>query len=291
MSRTAYVLVTPARNEEATVETTIQSVLAQTLLPQEWIIVSDGSTDRTDDIVARYASAHPFLSLLRLNNRGTRSFSSVVFATEAGYKALKTRDYDYIGLLDADVRFKPDYFANLIQRFEANPRLGLAGGLVPDVVNGKIIPSPPQNLKEIAGATQFFRRSCFESLGGLTPIPEGGWDAITSVQARRNGYETQTFPDLIVEHLKFRCGSEGHALRRRWQMGVRDYALGNDPVFQCFKCAFRAWEPPFLIGSLTRLCGYAWCALNRRARYLSPDLVAIIRAEQRARLFSWKKSG
>jgi poly-beta-1,6-N-acetyl-D-glucosamine synthase len=288
MNNASYVLVTPARNEQATVEITIQSVLAQTLRPREWIIVSDGSTDRTDEIVARYASAHPFISLLRLDDRGSRSFASVVFATEAGYKALKTRDYDYIGLLDSDVRFKPDYFANLIQRFEANPRLGIGGGLVLDVVQGKLIPSPPQNLKEIAGATQFFRRACFESLGGLTPIPEGGWDAITSVQARRNGYETQTFPELVVDHLKFRSGNDGHVFRRRWKMGARDYALGNDPLFQVFKCVFRAWEPPLLIGSLIRFCGYAWCALTRRARHISPELVAVIRAEQRARLWPWK---
>lgn len=291
MSRASYVLVTPARNEEATVETTIQSVLEQTLLPREWIIVSDGSTDRTDSIVERYAREHPFISLLRLNSGGARSFASVVFATEAGYKALKTRDYDYIGLLDADVRFKADYFESLIKRFEANPRLGLAGGLVLDVVKGRQVPSPPQNLKEIAGATQFFRRSCFESLGGLMPIPEGGWDAITCVQARQNGYETETFPDLVMDHLKFRSGNEGNAFRRRWKMGVRDYALGNDPLFQCFKCAFRACEPPFLIGSVTRLCGYAWSMLTRRARYLSPDLVAVIRAEQRSRLRLWGKSG
>lgn len=290
MSQASYVLVTPARNEEATVESTIQSVLGQTILPREWIIVSDGSTDQTDAIVERYARKHPFISLLRLNDRGTRSFSSVVFATEAGCKALRTRDYDYIGLLDADVRFKPDYFESLIRRFEANPRLGLGGGLVLDVVQGKKVPSPPQNLKEIAGATQFFRRSCFESLGGLTPIPEGGWDAITCVQARLNGYETQTFPELVMDHLKFRSGNEGNVFRRRWKMGVRDYALGNDPVFQCFKCVFRALEPPLLIGSVTRFCGYAWSMLTRRARHIPPRLVSVIRTEQRARLLSWKKS-
>ena len=109
MSQTSYVLVTPARNEEGTVESTIQSVLGQTLRPREWIIVSDGSTDRTDAIVERYAREHPFISLLRLDDKNARNFSSVVFATEAGCKALKTKDYDYIGLLDADVRFKPDY--------------------------------------------------------------------------------------------------------------------------------------------------------------------------------------
>jgi cellulose synthase/poly-beta-1,6-N-acetylglucosamine synthase-like glycosyltransferase len=289
MSDVSYVLVTPACNEAATIEITLQSVLAQTLRPREWIIVSNGSTDRTEEIVERYAREHPFIRLLRYEVTGPRNFAAVVYADEAGCKALKTTDYRFIGLLDADVRFKPDYFASLIARFEADPKLGLAGGRVLDVIDGKT-PWQRQYLKDISGAAQFFRRECFESLGGLVPIPEGGWDAITCCQARANGYRTQTFPDLIMEHLKPRNVGEGNKLRRKWQMGLRDYAIGNDPVFELLKCGFRFWESPFLVGVLARLCGYAWSALSRRKRCLSPKVVSQVRAEQRARMYPWLRS-
>lgn len=289
MSGASYVLITPACNEAATIEETIRSVLGQTLPPREWIIVSNGSTDQTEEIVERYARDYSFIRLLKYTVTGPRNFAAVVFADEAGYRALTTKDYAFIGLLDADVRFKPDYFASLIARFEANPKLGLAGGRVLDVIDGKT-PWQRQYLKDISGAAQFFRRECFESLGGLVPIPEGGWDAITCCQARANGYETQTFPDLIMEHLKPRNVGEGNKLRRKWQMGLRDYAIGNDPLFELLKCGFRFWESPFLVGATARIWGYVWSVLSRRKRCLSPAIMAAVRAEQRTRLFPWRRS-
>ncbi|MGA2224630.1 MAG: glycosyltransferase family A protein [Syntrophobacteraceae bacterium] len=279
MNSPAYVLVTPARNEEATIEITLQSVVNQTLLPMEWVIVSDQSTDSTDEIVRRYGAQHTFIRLVRLEHGSERSFSSVVHATEAGIEALTAKNYDFLGLLDADVRLKPDYYETLIGRFAADPGLGLAGGLVLDVINGKVCRGR-QYLGDIAGATQFFRRKCFESIGGLVTIPEGGWDAITCVQARANGYQTATFPDLIVEHLKPRNISEGNVLRRNWQMGIRDYALGSHPVFEVVKCVARAAESPLLAGAAVRLLAFAWCSVRRRRRTISIEVMRRTRQEQ-----------
>ncbi len=279
----SYVLVTPARNEEATLETTIQCVLAQTLAPQEWVIVSDGSTDRTDDIVRRHARHAPLIHFIRLDGRPARNFASVVFATDAGCRALRTRDYDFVGLLDADVRFQPDYFASLTARCAANPQLGLAVGAVRDVVDGRSW-DDPQNLEAVAGATQFFRRDCFEALGGLIPVPEGGWDALTCVQARRCGYKTQTFPDLRVEHLKPRNAAFGHPLRRKWQLGLRDYALAYHPLYELLKCASRLRPPPLITGAAAWFLGYCWATCSRRRRVLAPEIVRFIREEQLDRL-------
>lgn len=160
MRKATYVLVTPARNEAATIEETIKSVLSQSHLPVEWVIVSDGSTDRTDEIVREYSRMHTFLRLLRLEGRPMRGFASVVFATESGVKVLHTKDYDFIGLLDADVRFQSNYFELVLERFSSAPKLGLAGGLVVDVGGGRII---HQYMKDVAGAVQCFRRDCFFS--------------------------------------------------------------------------------------------------------------------------------
>jgi glycosyltransferase involved in cell wall biosynthesis len=286
MAPNSYVLVTPARNESATIGETIRSVLAQTLLPKEWVIVSDGSTDGMDDIVQRHADLHPFIRLLRREPQSGRNFAAVVYATEAGLNALRFLHYDFIGLLDADVRFKPDYFETLISRFASNPRLGLAGGIVLDV---PIVEPQHQYLKDIAGAAQFFRRECFNSLGGLIPIPEGGWDAITNLQARANGYDTQTFPDLVVEHLKPRNSAEGGVFRRKWQLGVRDYALGYHPFFEIAKCVARWREKPLFLGSIARWVGFTWATFCFRSRILSVSIVRKVRQEQWRRMTAWAR--
>ena len=159
-----YVLLTPAKNEESTLAITIDSVVQQSLLPMEWIIVSDGSTDQTDALVQAAARTNPWIRLIQLPVRLTRSFSAVVQATETGVKSLKSTEYQYLGLLDADLRFAPNYFERIIERFEQNPLLGLAGGMVVDVGTSKN--QRPRNLQDVPGAVQFFRRVCFESLGG-----------------------------------------------------------------------------------------------------------------------------
>src|SRR5271166_2266151 len=164
-----YVLLTPVKNEESTIGITIDSVVRQSVLPTEWIIVSDGSTDQTDSIVEAAARTDPWIRLIQLPIRQTRSFSAVVQATETGVKALKSTEYEYLGLLDADVRFVPNYFERLIERFEQNLSLGLAGGMVVDVGTSKN--QRPRNVQDVPGAVQFFRRTCFDSLGGLLAIP------------------------------------------------------------------------------------------------------------------------
>jgi len=277
-----YVLLTPVKNEESTIGTTIDSVTRQSFLPTEWVIVSDGSTDQTDFIVETAAQAHPWIRLIKLPIRLTRSFSAVVQATETGVKALKSTEHTYVGLLDADIQFPPKYFEQLIGHFERNPRLGLAGGMVVDV--GTSESRPPRNVQDVPGAVQFFRRTCFDSLGGLIAIPEGGWDALTCAKARMNGFETRLIPELVVDHLKPRNVSEGGIIRRKCQLGVRDYALGYHPVFEFVKCVGRITESPFMIAAVARLAGYCMAMIRRQPRLLPANLVAFVRQEQKSRL-------
>jgi glycosyltransferase involved in cell wall biosynthesis len=282
-SACSYVLITPVKDEENTIEYTIQSVIKQTLPPQEWVIVSDQSTDSTDEIVQRYAATHKFINFIRVQGSQERSFSSVVHVIETGLKALKSKNYNYIGVLDGDVRFDNVYFEILQKHFVMNTSLGLAGGLVIDYVNGTII-KERQYMKNVAGATQFYRRECFESLGGLVAIPEGGWDAITCVVARINGFQTATFPDLIVEHLKPKNVSQGNPVSRKWQMGIREYALGSHPFFVVIKCLARSLEPPIIIGAAAWLVSFIWCCFVGRDRMISPQLIKSIRNEQIERI-------
>lgn len=277
-----YVLITPVRDEEATIGRTIQSVLDQTVLPYEWVIVSDGSSDRTNELVLQAATQHPWIRLLALAPRPGRSFAAVVHNTQAGIRYLKFKDYHYLGLLDADVTFQRDYFEQLARRFEADPSLGLAGGVVIDV--GLRRDRFPANRVDVPGAVQFFRRSCFERIGGLIPVVEGGWDSLTCAAARMQGYQTRLFTDLVVDHLKPRNISEGGAIRRKWQMGVRDYAIGYHPAFEALKCASRLKDPPFIVGAVAWWVGYATARFQDRPRIVDPRMVAYIRHEQQCRM-------
>jgi glycosyltransferase involved in cell wall biosynthesis len=279
---THYVLVTPVRDEETTIGRTIQSVLRQTVPPREWIIVSDGSRDATDTIVGKAAEEHAWIRLIALEPRPGRSFAAVVQNTLLGIGELSFRDYQYLGLLDSDVEFQTDYFEQLMARFEADPQLGLAGGVVIDV--GTPRDQFPRNHRDVPGAVQFFSRECFEKIGGLIPIPEGGWDGMTCVMARMHGYETRLFTDLVVDHLKPRNISEGGVVRRKWQMGVRDYAVGYHPLFEIFKCISRLKDPPFVVGATAWWVGYLMAALQRRPRIVDADVIAHVRREQMDRL-------
>ena len=290
MQTGAYVLITPVRNEASTIGVTVESVIRQTVPPKEWIIVSDGSTDQTDEIVKSYASQVKFIHLLRLDNRPSRNFASVVFALEAGVAALKTEDYGFIGLLDGDVKFSSRYYEEILKRFRNDPQLGLAGGLVIDCYQGRRR-RQAQSLTDVAGAVQLFRRNCFESLGGLVALPEGGWDGLTCVHARMKGFRVRTFPDIEVDHLKPRNIAEGNLLKRTWQLGIREYALANHPVFEAVKCGYRCLDYPYLLGGVTRLAGYTWCCLSRRKRMLSPETIRFVRREQWSRLFPFRRAG
>jgi len=160
-----YVLVTAAYNEEAYIEKTVQSVIAQTALPLQWAIVSDGSTDRTDEIVLSYAARHPFIKLVRVREEHARNFAAQVHAINLGCKSLQALNYQFIANLDSDISFGPAYYQQLMEKFDLDPSLGLAGGCIFEESNGKFV---SRQRTGVLGrhAVQMFRRECFESVGG-----------------------------------------------------------------------------------------------------------------------------
>ena len=287
MSLAPYSLVTPVYNEEAHIGRTIATVVAQTVRPLEWIIVSDRSSDRTDEIVSAASDQHSWIKLLRVEDNPGQGFARVVFNSERGVSALSDQSYEFLGLLDGDVTFQEDYFEKLIQEFIDDRKLGLAGGVVIDI--GQPKDKFPVNRKDVPGAVQFFRRSCFESLGGLIPIPEGGWDGMTCAKARLNGFRTKLVTSLVVDHHKPRNISQGGVLRRKYQMGTRDYAAGYHPLFELVKCLSRIpREKPYLIASLCWGIGYFAAFISRRKRIVPEELISFIQSEQLSRIFPRK---
>src|SRR5262249_44358483 len=152
--------------------------------------------------------------------------------------------------LDADIRFKTTYYEEILSKFAADPQLGLAGGLVMDCYpEGRR--RMGLSLEDVAGGVQFFRRECFDLVGGPLPIPEGGFDTIMCVQARMHGFKTKTFAEIEVDHLKPRNMAEGNVYRRFWQFGLRDYARGNHPLFEFAKCLNWCRSKPILVGGVS----------------------------------------
>jgi glycosyltransferase involved in cell wall biosynthesis len=265
MIEKSYVLITPARNEEDYIEKTIQAVVSQTVLPKKWVIVNDGSTDRTEEIVKNYASRYEFIKFLSLARSSQRDFGAKVYAIRSGYELLKDEQYEFIGNLDADVSFDSQYYEEILARFQENPQLGIAGGIILELLNGRYR-SQNISLNSVAGAIQLFRRQCYEKIGGYTPLKLGGVDAVVEISARKNGWQVQTFPKLKVFHHRRVAIREGKVLMTKFRQGVRDYLLGYHPLFYVVMCSYRIKERPYFWGSILRIGGYFWSAIKKEKR-------------------------
>jgi len=277
----AYVLVTPARNEARFIERTIASVVAQTVRPLAWAIVSDGSTDGTDNIVRQYAAEHRFIELVRMPERRERHFAGKVHAFNAGYARVREYPYDVIGSLDADISFDVDYFAFLLGRLAADPALGLVGTPFQGRSTYDYRFVSPQH---VSGACQVFRRACFEAIGGYVPVKTGGVDHIAVITARMRGWKTRTFTERVCRHHRELGAAQHGALGARFRDGVLDYMLGSHPLWELCRTAYQATRPPRVLGGLTLLAGYVSAMARGMERPVSPELVAFRRREQMQRL-------
>ena len=286
MSDSDYVLITAARNEAATIGQTIESVVMQTLLPRKWVIVSDASADETDEIVKSHAAKHAFITFLRFlrkDDKNTRDFGAKVCAVRAGYEQLGDTSYAFIGNLDADVTFEPDYFQRLLAKFTENPRLGVGGGLTFDVYNGEIH-ERYASLDSIGGAVQMFRRECYEQVGGYRPFRLGSEDAVALHMARWKGWETRAFPDLPVMHHRRTGTAEQSVWRARFNQGATYYAIGWSPAFVSLRALYRLPEKPYVLATLVRTAGFLWAAIRGEKYPLEPELIRFIRKEHRQKL-------
>lgn len=281
----SYVLVTAAYNERKIIEQVIRSVIAQTVQPHKWIIVSDGSTDGTDEIVGRYAAKHDFVELCRISEDHPRNFAAQVNAINRGLSLLSHSDYDFAGNMDADITLEPDYFEKLLNKFRDDPKLGLGGGTIYERSgNGDFKERRGNNVTSVAHACQLFRRECFEQMGGVYfPLPYGGPDTHAEIVARMNGWRVMSFKDLKVFHHR-PTASVGGVLRGKFRQGKMDYSLGTLPLFEVFKLLRRTLMEPFLIGSIVRFAGFLDAYRLKERRAVPDHIVFYLRQEQRQRL-------
>ena len=277
----AYVLITPARDEAKFIEKTIQSVVAQTVLPLKWVIVSDGSTDGTDDIVKRYAAEHSWIELLRMPEREERNFAGKVLAFNAGYARVRHLPYRYLACMDGDISFEPDYFAYLLEKACSDSRLGIVGTAFREEkmsYDYRFV-----SIEHVSGPCQFFRRECFEAIGGYLQVRGGGVDHIAVLTARMRGWKTRCFTEKFYHHRNM--GSVKHGpLGYKFARGKLDYTLGSHPLWEMFRAAYQMTKTPRILGGLMIAAGYTVGALTLAKRPIPKELVHFRRAEEMARL-------
>ena len=279
-----YILITAARNEELFITKTLDSVVTQTALPERWIIIDDGSTDRTAEIVESYTKRHPWIQLLRHPRRVDRNFAGKVQAVNAGLDQARSLEFEIIGNLDADISFEPDYMEFLLQKLSEDGELGVAG--TPFTQDGGYDSARDsfEGDNYVAGPCQLFRYRCFQEIGGYVPNPAGGVDWIAVMTARMKGWKVRAFPEKRFHHYRTMGTAGRGALRALFSYGEKDYYLGGSPLWQLFRVAYRMGKKPVLLGGLALLFGYAWAALRRVNRVVSPELMRFHRHEQMKKL-------
>lgn len=279
-----YILITPARNEEAFIEKTIESVVSQTVRPVRWIIVNDGSTDGTGRIIGQYAAVYDWIEVLHMPERRDRSFAAKVHSFNAGYETVKAIEHHVVGNLDADVSFDKDFFSFLLDRLEKDPALGVVGTIFREAGGYRSDADSFEGQTHVSGQCQLFRRECFEAIGGYVPHRAGGIDWIAVTTARMIGWKTRSFREKSFFHHRSLGTAERGRLASAFSYGEKDYYLGGHPLWELFRVVYRMAKPPYIVEGLSLGAGYAWACVRRIPRPVSPALMRFHREEQMRKL-------
>jgi glycosyltransferase involved in cell wall biosynthesis len=285
LSGTNYVVISPVRDEEAYIRFTVECMVHQTIVPKEWIIINDGSSDKTGNILDEYARQYPWIRVVHRANRGFRKAGGgVVEAFNDGYNAVQFRNWDFLVKLDGDLSFDCDYFEKCFKNFENEPRLGVGGGVICYVENGvKEFEKCPAF--HVRGATKIYKRGCWDEIGGFWAAP--GWDTMDEVKASMLGWTTRSFPDLHIVHHRHTGTAEG-----LWsglvKNGRANYICGYHPLFMISKCLLRIIRRPYLIGSIALFYGFLSGYWKRIPQVDDPKTINYLRRQQLGRLLGWE---
>ena len=278
-----YVLITPARNEAKFIEGTIESVAQQTVLPEKWVIVNDGSTDDTGVTAERCTSQYRWIEVVNLPVRQERNFAAKVYAFKAGQERLAGIDYKVIGNLDADVTLERDHFEFLMGRVQKDPDLGVAGTIFREPGYCSETDSfEGQNY--VSGQSQIFRRECFEMIGGYTPSKPGGIDWMAVTTARMMGWKTRSFRERCFYHHRVLGTANHNKIGKSFTYGKKDYYMGGHPLWEVFRCTYQLRKRPFVIGGAMLFAGYFTALLKGEKRVVSDELMCFHRREQMMKL-------
>jgi biofilm PGA synthesis N-glycosyltransferase PgaC len=277
----SYVVITPVRDEELYLQSTIECVAAQTIRPTEWVIVDDGSKDNTGKIIDEYASRYQWIRTIRRKDRGFRKAGGgIVDAFNDGYGQLNCKDWKFIVKLDGDLTFEPDYFEKCFDEFERDPKLGVGGGVICYVINSaKTFEEAPAF--HVRGATKIYRKECWDGIGGFWPAP--GWDTLDEVKASRLGWTTRSFRTLHLHHHR-ETGSADGLWPTLVKYGRANYICGYHPLFMVSKCIVRLLRRPYILGSIGLMYGFVTGYLKHIPQVDDLATIAYLRRQQLSRL-------
>ncbi len=279
--RRSYVVISPGRNEADYMRRTLDSMVAQAERPALWVIVDDGSTDASPEILAEYAAQHDWIRVVRREDRGCRAVGpGVIEAFYAGLETVDLNAHTYLCKLDLDLDLPPRYFAGLMDRMEANPRVGTCSGKTWYTGPRGERVSEGIGDEMSAGMTKFMRVSCFQQIGGF--VREVMWDGIDCHKARQMGWIAVSWddPELQFEHLRPMGSSQQNIHVGRRRHGFGQYYMGTHPLFLIASAINKTRQPPYVTGSLSMLRGYFGAWLRRVPRQSDAELIPFIRAYQ-----------
>lgn len=280
-----YLLVSPCRNESDYMRRTLDSVVAQTVQPKLWIIVDDGSTDDTPQILADYAAQHDWIRIVAKPDRGHRAVGpGVIEAFYYGLDNVTLSDFDYLCKLDLDLDLPFGYFETLIQRMEANSRIGTCSGKPYFRSGSGRMISEKCGDEMSVGMTKFYRTECFEQIGGF--VREVMWDAIDCHKARHLGWIAVSWddPEIRFEHLRPMGSSQQSVFTGRRRHGFGQYYMGSDPLYFIATAVFRMAHPPYVLGGLAMMQGFLGAWMRGEEQHGDAELRAFIRTYQKRAL-------
>jgi poly-beta-1,6-N-acetyl-D-glucosamine synthase len=273
------VLISPVRNESKHIRLTIESVLKQTRRPLKWVIVDDGSTDGTADIVRPYAEAHDWIELIERPQRAERHFAGKVESFNLGLARVRDLPYDVVGNLDGDTSFGADHLEFLLARFAEDDRLGVAGTIFEEE-GYRSDKNSFEGQSHVPGQVQLFRRRCYEEIGGYVAHRAGGIDWMACANARMRGWKTTSFRERVFFHHRPMGTAERGRIASGFSYGEKDYYLGGSPIWQLFRVTYQMTNRPYVVIGLAMGLGYVWAFMRRMHRPVSGELLRFRRAEQ-----------
>lgn len=285
----SYIIISPCRDESEFMRRTLDSVVNQTLKPTKWLIVDDGSTDDTPQILAEYCEKYDFIQVVTRENRGYRKVGpGVVDAFYEGYSNATDIEYDYLCKLDLDLELPPRYFEILIGRMEDNPRIATCSGKPYNEINGRLV-SEQRGDEMSVGMTKLFRKTAFEQIGGF--VREVMWDAIDCHRCRQMGWIACSWdePDLRFIHLRIMGSSQDNVYVGRMRHGFGQYFMGTGIVYMLATSVFRMLHRPFVLGGAAMFWGYLKSIFEGDQQLNDPDLRGFIRKYQWACLLKGKQ--
>jgi poly-beta-1,6-N-acetyl-D-glucosamine synthase len=288
-SRNRYLLISPCRDEAKYMRETLDSVISQSIRPAKWIIVDDGSTDSTPQILSEYRAEHDWIEIVTRPDRGRRSVGpGVIEAFYAGYNAINPDDYGYLGKLDLDLRLPRRYFEILLDRMTADPRIATCSGKAYIDDNGRLVNERHADDTSL-GMTKFYRVSCFKGIGGF--VREVMWDGIDCHRCRMKGWIACSWdePELRFVHLRPMGSSQQSIFKGRVRHGYGQYFMGTGLLYMAASAISRINQKPYVLGSVAMLWGWAKSALYRKPRYDDAEFRAFLRRYQRRVLLVGKR--